>query len=470
MEKFRKLKLSEDFLKSLEGFNFKEPSDIQEKTIPLILEGKDVLGSSATGSGKTLAFGSGIIEKISRGNGIQALILTPTRELAEQVAKSLRAFSRHTGLQVTEIFGGVSIEPQIRNLRRADVVVGTPGRILDHINRRTINFSNVKILVLDEADRMLEMGFIEDVTSIINTCPKERQTLLFSATISKDIERIAKNYMKSPVYIAVEPFVDPKKLAQSFFDVPSNLKFSLLVYLLKQERPGLVMVFCNTRRNVDLLTRNLKRYEIDALGIHGGLTQNKRSSIMSAFHSNTATILICTDVAARGLDIKNVSHIYNYDIPKTETEYIHRIGRTARAGKEGRAISLVSERDYHEFRHISEDSSITIEHEKLPELAPLDVSFKTQSYGNDRGFRRPGRFGDSRQGSSRGRFGGGGRRNRAGRTDSRGRFGNRERREGSRSHDSRGRFRDRDSRRNNSRESFRPQSRFRNSSFKKRRY
>ena len=325
MEKFKALKLSEGILKAIEELGFKEPSEIQEKAIPLVLEGKDILGSSATGSGKTLAFGAGIIEKVARGRGVQALIMTPTRELAQQVASALRRFSRHYGLNIKEVYGGVSIEPQIRELETADVVVGTPGRLLDHLERRTLDLRKVRFLVLDEADRMLEMGFIEDVESIINRCPKERQTLLFSATISPDIERIAKRYMINPVNVEVESYVDASKLNQRFYDVPNHLKFSLLVHLLRNEKAGLIMVFCNTRQNTDLIARNLQRHEIDALAIHGGLTQNRRNDIMKSFNSGKALILVCTDVAARGLDIKGISHVYNYDSPKTSTEYIHRI-------------------------------------------------------------------------------------------------------------------------------------------------
>lgn len=407
MEKFRQLKLNKCILKVIEEAGFKEPSEIQEKTIPLILEGRDVLGSSATGSGKTLAFGAGIIEKINKGKGIQALILTPTRELAEQDALNLRTFSHYSGLNVKEVYGGVSIEPQIWALKKADIVVGTPGRILDHLNRGTLNLEKIRFLVLDEADRMLEMGFIDDVKKIINKCPKERQTLLFSATISSDIEKIASGYMKNPICVEVENYVSPSKLHQVFYDVPQDMKFSLLAHLLKKEKGGLVMVFCNTRRNTNLLAKNLGRYNIHALAIHGGLSQNKRTNIIRAFHSRETLILVCTDVAARGLDIKDISHIYNYDVPKNSTEYIHRIGRTARAGKEGIAVSLVSPRDYENLRKVCEDSSLKINNEPLPEVEYLPVSFSTHS---GRGFsegrhkdrrRQRDRLGANRQ---RGRF------------------------------------------------------------------
>lgn len=426
MEKFKKLKLSEGILRAIKEAKFEAPSEIQEKTIPLVLEGRDLIGSSATGSGKTLAFGAGIIEKIKKGHGIQALILTPTRELAEQVTNHLKMFSKYYELSIKEVYGGVSISPQIQALERADVVVGTPGRILDHLKRRTLNLSKVKFLVLDEADKMLEMGFIEDVQEIIEQCPRERQTLLFSATISQDIERIVKRYTKNPVYVEVESYVDSSKLHQIFYDVPQDMKFSLLVNLLNKEKDGLIMVFCNTRRNVDLVAKNLRRYNIRSLAIHGGLSQNKRNSILKEFHSHEALILVCTDVAARGLDIKNISHVYNYDVSPTSKEYIHRIGRTARAGKEGIAVSLVSPRDYDNFRNVKNDESLKIEQADLPELEFLAVNFKSDNRdrGNfrSRGFSRPHRT----QGHSRDR-------NERPRSSSGGRFQRRDDRSGNRS-------------------------------------
>lgn len=378
MEEFKKLGLSDKLLKAIEDEKFKEPSEIQRKAIPLVLEGKDILGGSATGSGKTLAFGAGIIERVKKGMGVQALVLTPTRELAEQVSGSIKKFSRYFDFGVTEVYGGVGIEPQIDRLRRVEVVVGTPGRILDHMDRGTINLENVHILVLDEADRMLDMGFIDDVENIIKACKNRKQTLLFSATLSPDIERIASKYMNNPVSVEVESHVDPSKLKQVYYDAPQDMKFSLLVHLLKQERTGLVMIFCNTRTNSDFVAENLRRYKIHAESIHGGLTQNKRNLIMQKFHAGEVYVLICTDVAARGLDIKGVSHVYNYDIPKTSEEYIHRIGRTARAGKEGIAISIVSPRDYENFRRVLDDSAIKIEQLEIPEVERIRPFFNQQ--------------------------------------------------------------------------------------------
>src|SRR3989344_1778434 len=388
IEKFRNLGLNEKILKVIGEMHFEEPTEIQEKSIPLVLQGRDVIGKSATGSGKTLAFGCGIIENSIRGKGVQALVMTPTRELAEQDAKSLRNFAKNYNLIIVEVYGGVSINPQIDNIRRADIVVGTPGRILDHLERRTLNLDKIKTLVLDEADRMVDMGFLPDVEKIIRLCPQERQTLLFSATLTGDINYIEKKYMKNAIHVGAESYVDPSKLKQIYFDVPNEKKFSLLVHLLKQEKPGLVMVFCNTRRNADFLVRNLRRYNLYAIAIHGGLSQNRRSRTMEEFKAGETNILICTDVAARGLDIKNVSHIYNYDISKNRTEYIHRIGRTARAGKEGEAISLVSNRDYENFSRVKEDDSLKIENVELPQFENINVRF-SESNGNER---KEGRF------------------------------------------------------------------------------
>src|SRR3989344_303273 len=373
MEAFKKLGLGPELLKSIEELKFTEPSEIQAKAIPLALAGKDIIGGSATGSGKTLAFGANIIEKVEPGKGVQALILTPTRELAEQVAKSLDNFAKYKDLGIAAVYGGVGMEPQVRDLRHAEIVVGTPGRLLDHLERRNLKLEKIRFLVLDEADRMLDMGFVDDVTHIIKQCPTERQTFLFSATISPDISHIAKKYMKNAVEVSVDSYVDPSLLTQVYYDVPQDIKFSLLVQLLKNEPAGLVMVFCNTRRNTDFIARHLHQVGIDSMAIHGGLTQNKRNYILEKFHVSKVYVLVCTDVAARGLDIKGVSHVYNYDVPKTSKEYVHRIGRTARAGKEGKAITIVSQRDYENLRAVFRDPSIEMKKEEMPEVEKLNI-------------------------------------------------------------------------------------------------
>ncbi len=399
MEQFKKLGIDDAVLRVIQEERFEEPTEIQKKTIPLVIEGKDVMAGSATGSGKTLAFGSGIIQCSKKGAGIQALVLTPTRELAEQVSESMKLFSKHSPLKITSVYGGVAIGPQIERLKTTDIVIGTPGRVLDHITRGTIKFNRVKTLVLDEADRMLDMGFIKDVEKIMRACPKDRQTLLFSATLTGEIQHLSRKYMKNPVSVSVESYVDASKLTQIYYDVDDKMKFSLLVHLLKTEKAWLSMVFCNTQRNTDFVAKNLKASGIKALAIHGGLTQDKRTKIMKQFNSEKAEfVLVCTDVAARGLDIKGVSHIYNYDSPKESNTYIHRIGRTARAGEEGLAITILSSRDYENFRRVLTDRSLEVEREEVPRIERVMIKVKDMPRGsrNNRWPARPRRAGGSR--------------------------------------------------------------------------
>ncbi len=352
---FEKFNLSESLFENIRNVGIEKPTQIQEKSIPFIMNGEDVIGESETGSGKTLAFGCGIIEKVQPGDGLQALVLTPTRELAEQVRKSIKEFSNGKNLRVVSVYGGVSISNQIHELTRAEVVVATPGRLLDHLQRRTIDISKVKMLVLDEADRMLDMGFVDDVERIIRNCPKERQTLFFSATIDSRIKSLADKYMNRPKIVLAGKQVDPSKLKQIYYDIQKNIKLSLLVHLLKQEKSGLAMVFCNTRMNTDFVVKNLKANKIDAIAIHGGFSQNKRTKSLDFFNRAKFGVLVCTDVAARGLHVDNVSHIYNYEIPGDSKDYVHRIGRTARAGEEGKVINLLCEFDYDNFRRIQRE-------------------------------------------------------------------------------------------------------------------
>lgn len=403
MEQFAKLGLSNEILSVLKLKGFHEPTEIQIKAIPLALAGKDIIGSSATGSGKTLAFASSIIEHLKPNKHVQALILTPTRELAEQVAESIRHFSKNKNLNVSAVYGGVDIQRQIRDMYKTDILVGTPGRILDHLQRGTLRLDEVKFLVLDEVDRMLDMGFHHDVEAIVKQCPVKRQTMLFSATISADLDYLARRYTQNPEEVSAESFVDNSKLEQVFYDVSSNQKFSLLVHLLKKENSELAMIFCSTRRNADIIADSLYKLGIKAKAIHGGLVQNKRLAILREFHERAFNILVCTDVAARGLDIKNVTHIYNYDLPKDSKDYIHRIGRTARAGENGKVINILSSRDYENFNSIKRNESLLITQEKLPYLEPVKVNYDNkESRGEFRGNRDSGRSNrDSRDSSPR---------------------------------------------------------------------
>ena len=373
--------LHPELKKAFLELGFEEMTDIQKKCIPLIQEGKDVIGQSQTGSGKTAAFGIPILEKAAHGHGLHALILVPTRELCEQVTTDMRKFSKHKRMLISSIYGGVSINPQISSLRNADIVVATPGRMIDHMQRGTVKLDNVKVLVLDEADKMFEMGFIEDVKKIISRVPQERQTLLFSATISQQVQEVVRHYMRNPERIKVQSYVDKEKLAQYFYSVPSRDKFSLLMHILKQET-GLTLIFCATRNRVDVLSKNLYKQGIQSQKLHGGLSQNKRKHAIEMFHGKNVDILVASDVAARGLDIKNIAHIINYDIPKTSKEYIHRIGRTARAGKEGRVISLLSEHDHDNFRNVLEDRSLIVKKLELPQFERVPfITFHRRDFG-----------------------------------------------------------------------------------------
>lgn len=383
--KFIELNLDNNLVKAVEELGFESPTFIQEKSIPVIKEGKDVIAQSETGSGKTAAFGLPILEKITQGNGLQCVIIAPTRELAEQLTKEINKFSKYKRVITLPVYGGVSINPQIQKLPRTDIVVATPGRLTDHIQRRTINFKNVKFLVLDEADKMFEMGFIDDIKTIIHNLPTNRQTLLFSATISKEILHLAQDYMKNPVSIKTKVYVDDASLKQEYYNVQMRDKFSFLLHILKQENPNLAIVFCGTRHTADLVSKNLYKNGVNCMALHGGFSQNKRNMVISGFHSGKIHILIATDVAARGLDIKNVTHIINYDIPKTSHEYVHRIGRTARAGKTGKAISILSERDHDNFRRVLEDRSLNIDALKTPEFQRVPFFARSNNdHGNFR--------------------------------------------------------------------------------------
>ncbi|MBN2457794.1 DEAD/DEAH box helicase [Candidatus Woesearchaeota archaeon] len=379
MKSFNELGLGSEIYQAIEKLGFKEPTQIQAGSIPKIMSGDDVIGESATGSGKTLAFGCGIIQHTMPKAGIQALVLTPTRELAEQVKGSLKEFSSFKNLRIMAVYGGVSINPQIEGLTRADVVVATPGRLLDHLERRTIDLSRVSILVLDEADRMFDMGFIDDVERIIRACPKKRQTLCFSATISPDIKRLANRYMKEPNLVSAVKQVDPSKLSQCYYDVVPNKKLSLLTNLLEDERSGLVMVFCNTRKTTDFVVKNLKANRVSAIAIHGGLSQNKRENTMDMFNNAKFGVLVCTDVAARGLHIDNVSHVYNYELPSDPKDYVHRIGRTARAGESGKVINLLCSHDHDNFtRILREYDEFAVKKMQMPQLRKIVVKMQPQ--------------------------------------------------------------------------------------------
>ena len=382
--KFEELNISPEILSGIRDSGFRELTHIQEKCMREILEGRDVVGQAETGSGKTLAFTLPILDKIRLDGGLQTLVLTPTRELCIQVTEVFQEFGKKLGVKTISVYGGVGIEPQIRNLRNAHVVVGTPGRTLDHISRKTIDLKNVRFLVLDETDKMLDMGFIDDVEKIIRHVPRDRQTLMFSATVSDDVQRIARKHLRNPLFVRTKPLVDEGKLKQVYYDIyKQHDKFSLLVHLLKKHNSGLSIVFCGTRKETDVVVKNLRRQGVNALAIHGGMGQDKRLKSLDALKKQKIDVLVATDVAARGLDIKNVTHVYNYDVPKTPKDYIHRIGRTARAGEKGVAVTLLTERDHDNFRRVQSDEKLRIELAEYPKFKRIPF-FRERSKASNR--------------------------------------------------------------------------------------
>ena len=343
--KFTDLNLSEDIQSAVVAAGFEKPSPIQELTIPLALEGKDVIGQAQTGTGKTAAFGLPTLDKIrTEENTIQALVIAPTRELAVQSQEELFRFGRDKGVKVRSVYGGSSIEKQIKALRSgAHIVVGTPGRLLDLIKRKALKLNNIETLILDEADEMLNMGFLEDIEAIISRVPEERQTLLFSATMPDAIKRIGVQFMKDPEHVKIKAKeLTNVNVDQYFIRVKEQEKFDTMTRLMDVDQPELSIVFGRTKRRVDELTRGLKLRGFRAEGIHGDLDQNKRLRVIRDFKNDQIDILVATDVAARGLDISGVTHVYNYDIPQDPESYVHRIGRTGRAGKSGQSITFVA--------------------------------------------------------------------------------------------------------------------------------
>ena len=343
--KFNELNLSAELLAEVDKAGFVEASPIQEQTIPLALEGKDVIGQAQTGTGKTAAFGLPTLEKIhTEDQTIQALVIAPTRELAVQSQEELFRFGRSKGVKVRSVYGGSSIEKQIKALKSgAHIVVGTPGRLLDLIKRKALKLDHIETLILDEADEMLNMGFLEDIEAIISRVPENRQTLLFSATMPDAIKRIGVQFMKEPEHVKIAAKELTTELVDQYYiRVKEQEKFDTMTRLMDVDQPELSIVFGRTKRRVDELTRGLKIRGFRAEGIHGDLDQNKRLRVLRDFKNGNLDVLVATDVAARGLDISGVTHVYNYDIPQDPESYVHRIGRTGRAGKSGQSITFVS--------------------------------------------------------------------------------------------------------------------------------
>ena len=346
--KFKELGLSEEMIKAVERVGFVEATPVQAETIPHVLKGEDVIGQAQTGTGKTAAFGLPTLEKIdAKQKQIQALIVSPTRELAIQIQEELYRLGKEKRIHVQSVYGGADINKQIRILKgKPQIVVGTPGRLLDHIKRKTIDLSHIQTLILDEADEMLNMGFLDDIESIIKAIPKKRQTLLFSATMPDEIKRIGVQFMNEPKHIKIKAKEMTASLIEQFFiNARENEKFDVLTRLLDVHEPTLAIIFGRTKRRVDELSRGLRLRGYNAEGIHGDLSQSKRSQVLRMFKRGDLSILVATDVAARGLDISGVTHVYNYDIPQDPESYVHRIGRTGRAGKDGISVTFVAQNE-----------------------------------------------------------------------------------------------------------------------------
>lgn len=401
--------IQDEILMSIGAMGLKEPTRIQSEAIPLIKGGYDVIGQSETGSGKTAAFGIPLVEKVVKGKPGQALILLPTRELALQISESLAKYSAAKGLRVVCVYGGAAMGPQISGLRHSEIIVGTPGRVLDLMGQGHLRTANVHTFVLDEADKMVDMGFIDDVAEIAEHLPEERQTLLFAATMPEGLEEVIARFTRDPKKIRTEIKVKEDLLEQYYCNVERKMRFSLLVRLFKDELPKNAIVFCNSRREVESLAKNLNKVGIAAVAIHGGLSQSRRESVIDSFHRGRISVLVATDVAARGLDFKNVSHVFNYSIPKNSEDYVNRIGRTARAGERGKAISLLTTEDYGFFRRIVnlyEFSVQEIEYgdlERLPFMTSTSNNRERRERYHPRGPRRENRdFGARPSGFSNG--------------------------------------------------------------------
>ena len=355
MTTFKELNVSEPIMKSLEKMGFEEATPIQAETIPLAMKGEDVIGQAQTGTGKTAAFGIPMIERFNRNEkGVKGLVIAPTRELAIQVAAEIDRLGRNKGIKTLAVYGGQQMSRQIRALKDGPhIVVATPGRLLDHMRRRTIKMSDIQVAVLDEADEMLNMGFIEDIKDILKGIPKERQTLLFSATMPRQIREIATTMMNNPKEIKVKAKeMTVENIKQSFIEIPERFKFDTLTNHFDINTPTLAIVFTRTKKRVDEIADGLQVRGFRAEGIHGDLTQGKRESVLNQFKNGRVEVLVATDVAARGLDISGVTHVYNFDIPQDPESYVHRIGRTGRAGRTGEAISFVTPREMPHLRLI----------------------------------------------------------------------------------------------------------------------
>ena len=378
MEKllFKELNLSKELQKAVLEMGFEEASPIQSQAIPHMLEGKDIIGQSQTGTGKTAAFGIPILEMVNPyDRNLQAVILCPTRELAIQVSEELRKLSKYKhGIKMLPIYGGQPIDRQIRALKGGvQIIIGTPGRVMDHMNRRTLKMETVKIVVLDEADEMLDMGFREDIETILVKVPENRQTVLFSATMPKPILDLTNKFQKTPIFVKVtHKQLTVPQIEQFYFEVKEKTKSEVLTRLIDMYNPKLSLVFCNTKRRVDELVTTLQTRGYQADGLHGDMKQTQRDRVMSKFRHGSIEILVATDVAARGIDVDDIEAVFNYDLPQDEEYYVHRIGRTGRAGRAGRSFTFVVGRDIYKLRDIQQFTKSKVILQNVPSLGDVE--------------------------------------------------------------------------------------------------
>lgn len=416
MNKFGQIALSVQTAKAIHELGFSQPTPIQQQAIPLLMQASDLIGQAQTGTGKTLAFIVPILESVDPALAVvQALVLAPTRELAVQVAKEARQLAKHSHVKVLEVYGGAGIEPQINQLNKGvQVVVGTPGRVIDLYKRGALKLDCVKIAILDEADRMLDMGFIDDVDFILSKVQKERQTALFSATMPKPVMDLANKYMTSPEFIKVsEDKLTVEKIKQYYFGLDARDKINALCTILKTRGATQTVVFCRTKRGADNLEMFLRDRGFKALSLHGNLTQARRDRVMQQFRDGTIEVLVATDLAARGLDVENVSHVINYNLPEEPMQYVHRIGRTGRAGREGEAVSFATNLEEIRFlKTVAQHTNSEIEELKIEIQRTWKRGLLKDDFKNDKGRYRRGAERDNRGGRGGGpkrRFSKGGR-------------------------------------------------------------
>ena len=379
---FQSIVKDNNILRGIKDLEWEEPTPVQEQVIPLANANVDLMAQAQTGTGKTGAFALPILSKLENNKKIQCLVLTPTRELANQVAGDFTSLSKYMQVRTVAIFGGQSIGVQTDKLRKGvEVVVGTPGRLMDLMRRGDLSFDDVRFLVLDEADRMLDMGFIDDIEWILQRVPKDRQTMLFSATLPETIRDLGKRYMRNPkeIMISTDTLTVPQT-EQVYINVGRKNKLWALCRILDIEKPGLAIVFCSTKRMVDMLAYKLRAYGYLVDSIHGDLTQSARDRVMTKVKSGKLRILVATDVAARGLDIEDVTHVVNYDIPENPEDYVHRIGRTARAGKSGKAITFVTKEEQHLVKAIENFGRTKLEQDEVPEGGGRDTVKRTLDF------------------------------------------------------------------------------------------